>query len=156
MARERTAISKLAESHERRQSTEEMLELTKEDLAAATERLQDTARQLHLKERELVALAKAHSDAQAMVAAQEGELRSLRSEVTNANPQIEKVRISKGDDDPLGDQAWLDEVEKSRLEQAAAAATVADAKGSIDSDAHAWAAELLDDCISAAVAVTST
>ena len=62
-------MSKLAESHERQQSTEEMLELTEEELEAATARLEDTARQLHRKEVEMVALDKARSDTQAVVAA---------------------------------------------------------------------------------------
>jgi phage-related tail protein len=157
-------VSKLAESHERQQSTEEMLELTEEELEAATARLEDTARQLHRKEVEMVALDKARSDTQAMVAAQDAELRRLRSEVKTAKQQVDLARSSDGDA-LLGDQAWLDGVERSQPEQAAA--TVADAGssnlgtaegstgGTCDGDARRWAAELLDDCISTAVAATS-
>ncbi len=162
VASEREAATKLAESLESQESTEELLEVAEEETEVATARLEDTIRQFQCKEEEVARLLKAHSDVQAVAAAQAGELQKLRSEVFNGLEHNDQNQMSSSDD--LLDQAWLDELEKSRLEQSAAAVEVTTPAGAAapadeatsdtcDSDARTWAAEWLEDWISEAVGV---
>ncbi len=158
-ASEREATTKLAESLESQESIRELLEVAEEEAEVATARLEDTIRQLQCKEEQLAGVHKAHLDVQALAAAQADELQKLRSEACNRLEQNDQIQVSSRDG--FIEQAWLDELEKSRLEQSAVAvdvttpavaAAAADRATSDTCDAaQIWAAEWVEDFIRKAV-----